>query len=161
MKTSEYNEFLNNLSAPLLRYAFNFLKNQDEAKDIVQDVFEKLWLNRDKVDVDKVKAWLFRCAYHAMINYTRKQTRMCKFSSEVHDRSNDERFEFESKQVIDQIVSSLPPIQKSIILLRDLEGYHYSEIGEILSLNPSQVKVYLFRARLKIKKQLIQLKEVL
>lgn len=61
---------------------------------------------------------------------------------------------FESNQVVERAVSILPPVQKSIILLRDLEGYSYQEIGEILELSDSQVKVYLFRARNKIKKQL-------
>ena len=67
---------------------------------------------------------------------------------------------FESNQVVERAVSILPPIQKSIILLRDLEGYSYDEIGEILDLSPSQVKVYLFRARTKIKKQLKGLTEL-
>ena len=61
---------------------------------------------------------------------------------------------FESMQMVERLVNILPPIQKSIILLRDIEGYSYSDIGEILDLSPSQVKVYLFRARMKIKKQL-------
>ena len=61
---------------------------------------------------------------------------------------------FESNQVVDRAVSILPPIQKSIILLRDLEGYSYKEIGDMLQLSDSQVKVYLFRARKKIKNQL-------
>jgi len=65
---------------------------------------------------------------------------------------------FEHKQIIERVISGLPPIQKSIILLRDLEGYSYDEIGEILKLSSSQVKVYLFRARNKVRKQLIQLK---
>lgn len=67
---------------------------------------------------------------------------------------------FESGQLVDRAVSILPPVQRSIILLRDLEGYTYEEIGEILTLSPSQVKVYLFRARNKIKKQLKGLKEL-
>ena len=61
---------------------------------------------------------------------------------------------FEMKEVIEKALSQLPPVQKSIILLRDLEGYNYKEIGEILELSEAQVKVYLFRARNKIKKQL-------
>ncbi len=61
---------------------------------------------------------------------------------------------FESQQMVERIVNILPPIQKSIILLRDIEGYSYDDIGQILDLSPSQVKVYLFRARMKIKKQL-------
>jgi len=61
---------------------------------------------------------------------------------------------FESMQLVERVVNILPPIQKSIILLRDIEGYSYDDIGQILDLSPSQVKVYLFRARMKIKKQL-------
>ena len=67
---------------------------------------------------------------------------------------------FESMQVVERMVNILPPTQKSIILLRDIEGYSYSDIGQILDLSASQVKVYLFRARMKIKKQLIGLNKL-
>jgi RNA polymerase sigma-70 factor (ECF subfamily) len=70
------------------------------------------------------------------------------------DSVRNEFHRYESKEVIERTVSILPPVQKSILLMRDLEGYTYEEIGNMLSLNPSQVKVYLFRARLKIKNQL-------
>jgi RNA polymerase sigma-70 factor (ECF subfamily) len=133
----------------------NFLKNQEEAQDIVQDVFEKLWINRDKVEFEKVKSWLFTCAHNAMINFVNKRARFTKLVNEFQSDSTElKSFGFESKQVINHIVGILPPLQKTIILLRDLEGYSYEEIGDILSLSSSQVKVYLFRARLKIKKQL-------
>ena len=158
MKAAEYNILLSQYSSPLLRFSFNFLRNEEEAKDIVQDVFEKLWLNREKVEINKVKSWLFTCAHHAMVNLIKKRNRVCNLNLNSHDNGELQAFNFESTQTIEQIVSGLPPLQKSIILLRDLEGYHYQEIGEILSLNPSQVKVYLFRARVKIKKQLTHLK---
>ena len=58
------------------------------------------------------------------------------------------------------MVNILPSTQKSIILLRDIEGYTYNEIGQILDLTASQVKVYLFRARMKLKKQLIGLNKL-
>ncbi len=133
----------------------NFLKNEEEAQDVVQDVFEKLWMNRDKVEFEKAKSWLFTCAHNAMINFINKKARFIKLASELQtEKVESNSFSFESKQVINHIVGILPPIQKTIILLRDLEGYSYEEIGDILSLSSSQVKVYLFRARLKIKKQL-------
>ncbi len=139
----------------MFRFAVNFLKDQEEAQDIVQDVFEKLWINRDKVEFEKAKSWLFTCAHNAMINFIHKQARFKKITNEIQtEKAEFTPFGFESKQVINHIVGILPPLQKTIILLRDLEGYTYEEIGDILSLNSSQVKVYLFRARLKIKKQL-------
>jgi RNA polymerase sigma-70 factor (ECF subfamily) len=155
LKRQEYNISVESHGDSLYRFAVNFLKNQEEAQDIVQDVFEKLWINRDKVEFEKAKSWLFTCAHNAMINFINKRARFTKLSDEIQtEKVESFSFSFESKQVINHIVGILPPLQKTIILLRDLEGYSYEEIGDILSLNPSQVKVYLFRARLKIKKQL-------
>ena len=155
MKRQEYNISVENHGDSLYRFAVNFLKNQEEAQDIVQDVFEKLWINRDKVEFEKVKSWLFTCAHNAMINFVNKRARFTKLVNEFQSDSTElKSFGFESKQVINHIVGILPPLQKTIILLRDLEGYSYEEIGDILSLSSSQVKVYLFRARLKIKKQI-------
>jgi RNA polymerase sigma-70 factor (ECF subfamily) len=65
-----------------------------------------------------------------------------------------ESHRFEVKEILDKCLESLPPIQRSILLLRDLEGYDYKEIGGILDLTESQVKVYLFRARQKLKDKL-------
>jgi len=61
---------------------------------------------------------------------------------------------FELKEIINKYINTLPELQKSILLLRDLEGYSYEDIGKMLKLNESQVKVYLFRARQKMKDQI-------
>lgn len=155
MKRKDFNISVDKHSNSLLRFAAHFLKNEEEAQDIVQDVFEKLWMNREKVAIEKVKSWLFTCAHNAMLNFINKRSRVIRLCDEFKiEKAESVPFGFESNQVINHIVSILPPLQKSIILLRDLEGYTYEEIGDIMSLSPSQVKVYLFRARLKIKKQL-------
>ena len=70
------------------------------------------------------------------------------------DISFESKNRFELKEIIDLAMEKLTDLQKSIILLRDLEGYNYKEIGEMLDLNEPQVKVYLFRARKKIKDQI-------
>ncbi|MCE2682259.1 MAG: RNA polymerase sigma factor [Cryomorphaceae bacterium] len=142
-------------SGKLYGFALKFLRNSEDAQDIVQDVFEKLWINRKKVEVEKAKAWMFTTAHNAMVNYVMKKQRMVLPGDDlIPETAKTERSSFESSQVVDRAVSILPPVQKSIILLRDLEGYTYEEIGDILELSSSQVKVYLFRARNKIKKQL-------
>ena len=158
MKKHEYNFVIDELSAQLYRYAFHFLRNQEDAKDIIQDVFEKMWPNRKTIELETVKPWLYRCTHNAMVNFIAKKSRTSYMSNqELPKTTSPFDSSFESMQVVDRMVSILPPTQKSIILLRDIEGYTYKEIGLILDLSASQVKVYLFRARMKIKKQLIGL----
>lgn len=161
MKRHEYNIVVREHSNKLYGYALKFLRSTEDAQDIVQDVFEKLWINRKKVEVEKAKSWMFTCAHNAMLNLiNKKQRTQFPGDDKLPENYRKEVSAFESKQLVDRAVNILPPIQKSVILLRDLEGYSYEEIGDILKLSNSQVKVYLFRARNKIKKQLKGLTEL-
>lgn len=136
------------------------MRSEHDAQDIVQDVFEKLWLNRKKVDFDKAKSWMFTTAHNAMINTLTRKGRMEYSDALVStERSEDQQSRYEAREIINKAVAYLPPIQRSIVLLRDLEGYTYEEIGDILEISASQVKVYLFRARKKLKNQLKELIE--
>lgn len=137
-------------------YVFGFLRNSEDSRDIVQDAFEKLWKNRKKVEVEKCKAWLFRTGHNALINFAKKKKRTVYNSDLVPEQLTIDN-SFETKDIVNLALSLLPPLQKSIILLRDLEGYKYAEISEILNISESQVKVYLYRARKKMKKQLSDL----
>lgn len=156
LNRKEYNRAVEEYSDSLYGYALKFLRNSEDANDAVQDSFEKLWKNRRKVDYDKVKSWLFTTAHNAMVNWLNKNNRLQPVQ-EKDLKSTYVDTDFENRELIDQILLELPPIQRSIVLLRDLEGYSYQEIGAMLDLNDSQVKVYLFRARKKLKKHLIRL----
>lgn len=161
MNSKEYNIAVNELSDHLYNFALKFLRNEEDAQDIVQDVFEKLWINRKKVDNDKAKSWLFTTAHNGMINFINRSKKSIAMENDaLPDLVKAEVNIFESNEVVQRAVGILPPLQRSIILLRDLEGYSYDEIAATLSLSSSQVKVYLFRARKKIKKQLKGLVEL-
>jgi len=151
----EYNIAVKEQSGRLYGYCLKYLKNPADSSDIVQDAFEKLWNNRKKVDFDKVKPWLFSTAHNTLINFITKKNRISyMYELESKQSARNLSHDFEIKEIVDNCLATLPPLQKSIILLRDLEGYNYKEISEILDISESQVKVYLFRARNKIKKQL-------
>lgn len=148
---------MRSLSHRLYGYVYKSLRDEDDANDIVQDSFLKLWQNKDNVEPDKAKSWLFTTAHNALINFVKKHSRMQSMETTSYaEPSNDgnENQGFELKEIINKYINTLPELQKSILLLRDLEGYSYEEIGEMLKLNESQVKVYLFRARQKMKDQI-------
>jgi RNA polymerase sigma factor (sigma-70 family) len=159
LRTKEYNIIVEEQTRSLFRFVAKYLRNDEDARDIVQDVFEKLWIHRDKIVIDTAKSWLFTTAYNSLINFSVKKKR-----TDYTDKPLPETVVFDTKtdakEIVDIALTILPPLQKSIILLRDLEGYDYKEIGNILTLSEAQVKVYLFRARMKMKKKLLELMEV-
>jgi len=145
-----YNSAVKDYSERIFRYAFKWTKKEDVSKDIVQEVFEKLWVNRKKVDVRKVKSWLFTTAHNLLANYSKKK-KMISSEDLIYNEPAFVGSNYELQDLLEVSLNTLPTLQKSILLLRDSEGYDYKEIAEILNLNESQVKVYLFRARKKMK----------
>jgi RNA polymerase sigma factor (sigma-70 family) len=152
MDAEQYNQCVKSHSDALFRFAFKNLKDRDEANEIVQIAFEKLWLHHAKVDAAKAKSYLFTTAYHAMADLWRKSKRLTEMTPQVEQEKPTSPNEFNGlKQILHNALARLPEIQRTVILLRDYEGYSYEEIGEITHLNESQVKVYIFRGRQTLK----------
>jgi len=143
----EYNKCVDDFADAVYRFVLKQIKDKHNAKDIVQDTFEKMWIKMDSIEYSKSKSYLFTAAYHTLIDFIRKQKKQTNFSEiDFNQHSHNKQYS-DLKQVLDAGLEQLPEIQKAVILLRDYEGYDYKEIGEITNLNESQVKVYIFRAR--------------
>jgi RNA polymerase sigma-70 factor (ECF subfamily) len=107
------------------------------------------------VDTEKSKSYLFTVAYHLMVDHWRKNKKMMTITDETAMNQVAPSTEYSGlKEVLSKAVAILPEIQRTVILLRDYEGYTYEEIGSITGLNASQVKVYIFRARQSLKNHL-------
>lgn len=161
MTEKEYNDCVNQYADNVYRFIVKNLRHEEDARDVVQTAFEKMWRNRDEVDAAKSKSYLFTVAYHQMIDHIRKVKRIQlreEFSAEtrVEDRPVSNL-----KKVLDEALNRLSETQKSLVLLKDYEGYSYEEIGQIMNLNPSQVKVYLHRARVQLKEYLVKMENVI
>jgi RNA polymerase sigma-70 factor (ECF subfamily) len=128
---------------------------------VVQASFEKMWLNREKVDSERSKSYLFTVAYHQMIDLIRKNKRVKledDFSSSLQTTREPQT---EVKKLLNEALYRLSETQRSLVLLKDYEGYSYDEISEITSLSISQVKVYLHRARIQLKNYLVKPENVI
>jgi len=152
MTVEEYNKSVDLYSDGIFRFIIKNIKDEDEAKDIVQDTYEKLWIRASEVSFEKVKSYLFSTAYHTMIDKIRKNKRITSIN-EVNDYIGIYTDAYNGlSEVLDEALKMLPDVQRSVILLRDYEGYAYNEIAEITELTESQVKVYIYRGRLALKK---------
>jgi len=141
-----YNKIVDQHADGLFRFAYSMCKDRDDAQDVVQDAFTKLWERKDGVNVEKVKSYLFTTAHHKVIDMFRKAKRFQDIdNTTIHLSTTQQTHDL--KEVLDEALKTLPEIQKSVVLLRDYEGYNYEEIADITGLNLSQVKVYIFRAR--------------
>ena len=147
MNISDYNQCVELHADGVFRFVLKHIKDRDNAKDIVQDTFEKMWKKLDSIDAEKSKTYLFTTAYHTLIDFTRKEKKKADFS-EVNFNEHSHNHQYSDlKEILNRGLDQLPEIHKTVLLLRDYEGYDYAEIGSITNLNDSQVKVYIFRAR--------------
>jgi RNA polymerase sigma factor (sigma-70 family) len=161
MTEKEYNECVNLYSDNVYRFILKNLRNEEDAKDVVQGAFEKMWVNRATVINEKSKSFLFTVAYHQMIDHIRKNKRISlkeDFSDTALGSGTQQQ---NMKRILEEALSKLSETQRSLVMLKDYEGYNYEEIGQITGLNESQVKVYLHRARLQLKAYIVKPENVI
>lgn len=159
MTRKEYNKCVDLYADRVYRFIVKNMKHHEDAQDVVQNAFEKLWLNREKVIFSKARSYLFTVAYRNMIDIIRKVKRIDWVESVPEQVQNSTLKNFELRDSLDLGLSQLKDIQKSVILLRDYEGYSYKEIAEITELTEAQVKVYIYRARKKLQQLLISVEK--
>lgn len=161
MTEREYNNCVNLYADNVFRFIVKNLRHEEDARDIVQTAFEKLWRNREIVETEKSKSYLFTVAYNQMIDHIRKVKRIQlkdDFSAEVKVQTYQVN---NLKKNLQEALNQLNETQKSLVLLKDYEGYSYEEIGQIMGLNESQVKVYLHRARTTLRNYLVSPENVM
>ena len=154
MTEKEYNQCVSLYADNVFRFIVKNIRQEEDAKDIVQSAFEKLWRNREIVLNEKSKSFLFTIAYNQMIDHIRKAKRIHLKEELEEEIKVTYQSNLNTKNVLQEALNRLNEIQRSLVMLKDYEGYNYAEIGIITGLNESQVKVYLHRARLTLRNYL-------
>jgi RNA polymerase sigma factor (sigma-70 family) len=155
MNRSQFNDLVHQLGRKLYGYAFRFLHSQEEAEDAVQEVFIKLWKMKEKlVEYNSIDALATTMIKNYCIDQIRKQ-------KNIHSEDNtsqlfvsssspspEQLMEYrESGEIIREIINRLPEIYRTIIQLRDIDGFSYEEIAEQTAQNINTLRVNLSRAR--------------
>ncbi len=161
MTVKEYNRAVEDFADSLYRFILSDIRDEERANDIVQDTYEKLWRNVTKLEYAVVKSWLFSTAYHGMIDIIRKEKKMTMLE-DTHTRNLAYESQYNDlNMILHAALERLPENQRSVILLRDYEGYSYQEIGEITGMTEAQVKINIYRGRLALKNYIGKIETVI
>lgn len=153
MTLEEYNRAVDEYSDRIYRFILKSLGDKERAKDIVQDSFEKLWKNISILEYPKVKSWLFSCAHNNLIDIIRKEKRMIRTDQHINHEFDTGGYS-DLNEILHECLEKLPENWRSVLLLRDYEGYSYIEIAGITGQTESQVKINIYRGRMAMRKMI-------
>lgn len=146
----------------LYRFALRLLGNEEDAKDIIQDAFVKVWNNKEKMgELQNLEAWCMRVTRNLALDKIKSRkyrvTDDLERAGEVpaaHQSPHQNAEKSDLMRRVHGAIRRLPEKYRTILQLRDIDGLSYQEIGEVLEIELSEVKVNLHRARKQVREQL-------
>lgn len=155
--TALYGQF----KSPFYGIAFRYTANSAVSEDLLQDVFVKIFTNLDKLDNDEAfTGWAFRIAVNTCLSYLRRRKTQLSKSVAMEDveyslaDNNNRQHENMLNRPIEDALNTLSNKLKSVFMLHDIQGFKHTEIAQILGCSVGTSKSQLFKARMKIRKQL-------
>ncbi len=143
----------------LARY---LLKDAQEAEDVCQEAFVKLWNHQDSVDKDKIRPWLMKVTRNGCLDRLRRRHPTEELMEWRHQDETPGPMQglqqHQTGQWLKQAIEALKEPYRSLVVLRDIHQHSYGEVAVVLELSLSQVKVYLHRARKQLREQLAEVR---
>lgn len=168
MDANEFKSLFIPYHAKLYRTAYSILRNVQDAEDIVQDAYLKLWNRRDELDAAVCReAYCVTLVKNLCMDFIRSSHSNYEDVIDeervgLADDDIGERLEKKEENVrLRKMIDGLPDMQKKVMWLRDVNECSFDEIGKAMGLNPVNIRATLSKARKKIREQFINLKDKL
>jgi len=163
--SAEFDAVVDRCQRSVFTYACYFLKDQESAEDLTQEVFLKLWRHWDEIDFERVEAWLMRVTRNACYDVLRLRRTAGKHVTVLPDGALEAKADrqpspvaraqaSEVRELFRGALDQLGETQRSVVILREILGYKYQEVAEALELPLNTVRVYLHRGRKRMREQL-------
>ncbi|MGQ7857123.1 RNA polymerase sigma factor [Pedobacter sp. WC2501] len=144
----------NNYKFRIAGNLFKLLKSDDLVKEVLQELFFKIWEVRTQIDPEKsFKSYLFRIAENLVYDYFRKVakdkrllTKMVASSSELYLHVEEDLLSKEDAQKLQHAINLMPPQRKMVFTLCKLEGKSYKEVEEIMGINAKTISSHMLQA---------------
>ena len=161
MKEKEFNHIVLPLAQPVWSYALNMTSDPTTSADITQEVMLRLWDHRHELpQKDNIKAYALKITRNLCLDLIKKQKPI--YDEQQIDQNGgyekDLLQQIENKdtaEVVQKIIDTLPPTQREVMILREIEEMEYDEISQITGLGLNNIRVLLSRARSKVKEILV------
>lgn len=150
--SNAFQQVFNDCYESLCQYAFTILKDMDEAEDMVQSTFIKIWENRENLDIKyTLKAYLFKAVYHKCINQLEHRAIKLKYQDHgvrVHSSQvqHPEVFPNELEDNIKKAIGKLPPQCRIIFMMSRYDELRYSEIAQKLNISVNTIENQISKA---------------
>ncbi|WP_321372662.1 sigma-70 family RNA polymerase sigma factor [uncultured Draconibacterium sp.] len=152
------------VSKKLLRFATHFLHDEDEARDVVQDVFLKLWQRKETLEeIENIEAFAMRMTRNRCLDVIRAN-KTVPIDEDTDRRLKAKTIDVHSKvelgesaRQIKKLIGQLPELQQNIMHMRDIEQLSYDEIEEATGLQRNAIRVNLSRARKKVRDEYLKI----
>ena len=148
----------------MYRYAYSILKDKDTAHDVVQECLIKIWNNRMKIaEIKNIDSWVMRITRNQCYDWVKVNRYDLQSDRDIarDDLTQHEPLTADAGTMmqdrllwLQQVIDALPPKQKEVYHLREVEEMTYQDIAEILSLSLAEVKVTLHRTRKQIREKI-------
>ncbi len=162
MKVEEFKRDVLPVKDKLYRFALRMLRNPAEAEDTVQEVFLKLWSKRENLkEYKSIEAFSMVMTRNLCLDKLKsprnRTSELIDSDLKVYEGSPEKKYEMKDNiKYVHRIIASLPDQQKMIMQLRDVEGYEFEEIAEIMQMKLNAIRVNLSRARKTVRDTLIK-----
>lgn len=163
MQIEEFNHIVDTLKDKMFRISLRIVRDREEARDVVQDSLVKIWKSREKIaSVENKNGYCMMIARNMAIDKLRSRKIDTSDIDDHYDlksnASDPERLAIVRDELrqVKEIIATLPENHRTVLELRDIDGYSYKEISEISGYSIDKVKIYLHRARLKLKEHFKQ-----
>jgi RNA polymerase sigma-70 factor (ECF subfamily) len=150
---TNFHDLYQKYAADVHRFAFWLSGDAAEAADLTSETFMRVWVAKDDLRAQTVKAYLFTICRHLYLQQRKRQDRHQEIPPDLEDTNPRPDHLAETRSELDAVLAvlnSLPEIDRSVLIMRAQDGLSYEEIAELHGITVAAAKVKVHRARLKL-----------
>ncbi len=145
-----YAPIIQRFERQMYTYCYYILRNHEETKDAVQEIFIRAYMNLHQYSNQvSFSAWLYKVAYHHLINMKKKQARLLKLIDRCQEQHPVQEIS-PHQSAVEELLTYLTAEERHILLLKSVEQYRFEEIGEVMGIKPATLRKKYERIRKKL-----------